>query len=177
MKNGFSKRLLAFHERKKEILAGAYHHCPGSFGPIDHAGRRHGGIAVYLYSFLMMTMRRQKSNPKLTILALTTGLIVLHLITGRTWAILAALVIAVAGLSSNTLSSRIDFLWMKLAGFLNRIITGILLGATFFFLLFPLALLSRLFGKKDPLNLRNGEQSTFRSTLKKFDKVSFEKTW
>lgn len=66
---------------------------------------------------------------------------------------------------------------MKLAGFLSLIIPNILLGIIFFLLLFPIALLSRLFGKNDSLNLKNKSGSTFKNVNKEFDKISFEKTW
>jgi len=66
---------------------------------------------------------------------------------------------------------------MKLAWVLSLIIPNILLSSIFFLFLFPIALLSRLFGKKDPLMLKNPEKSVFRNQEKKFDKSSFENPW
>ena len=122
-------------------------------------------------------MKTQDSNPARTVLTICVGFIVLYLITGWEWTLPVALVIGLAGLFSTYLSTKIDYLWMKLSWLLSLLIPNILLCIIFFFLLLPIALLSRLFGNKDPLNLRNKVQSTFHDSNKQFDKFSFEKPW
>jgi ABC-type dipeptide/oligopeptide/nickel transport system permease subunit len=122
-------------------------------------------------------MKTQKTNPSRTVLTICVGFILLYLITKWEWTIAAALVIGLAGLFSTYLSLKIDYLWMKLTWLLSLIIPNILLCIIFFFLLLPIALLSRLFGNKDPLNLSNKVQSTFHDSNKQFDRMSFEKPW
>ncbi len=124
-------------------------------------------------------MKAIKTNPSRTVLTLSVGFIVLYFITDWQWTLPAALLVGLAGIFSTYLSIKIDYLWMKLAGFLSLIIPNILLGIIFFLLLFPIALLSRLFNQanKDPLNLQNKAQSNFKSSIKNFDKESFEKPW
>jgi len=122
-------------------------------------------------------MKTQKTNPKKTVLTICIGLIILYLITKSEWTLMAAMFIGLAGLFSTYLSTKIDYVWMKLSWLLSLIIPNVLLFIIFFFLLFPTALLSRLFGQRDPLNLKNRSQSNFKDTNKKFDKFSFEKPW
>ncbi|MFA5322437.1 MAG: hypothetical protein WC373_07150 [Smithella sp.] len=122
-------------------------------------------------------MKKQNTDPTKTVLTISVGLMVLYLITKWDWTILTALAIGLAGIFSTYLSGKIDYLWMKLAWLLGLIIPNILLAIIFFFLLFPVALLARLFGKTDPLDLKNTSASTFKNVNKKFNKASFEKPW
>ena len=122
-------------------------------------------------------MKGQKTDPIKTVLTISVGFMVLYLITKWNWTILTALAIGLAGIFSNYLSKKIDYLWMKLAWLLNFILPKVLLFIIFFLLLFPLGILSKLFGKKDSLNLNNKADSLFIKCNKKFDKVSFEKPW
>ena len=122
-------------------------------------------------------MKEQKTDPQKTVLTISIGFIVLYFITKWDWTILIALAIGFAGIFSTYLSTKIDYLWMKLAWLLNLILPKILLFIIFFLLLFPLAILFRLFGKKDPLNLNNKAETNFINCNKKFDKVSLEKPW
>lgn len=122
-------------------------------------------------------MKKEKTNPSQTVLTIVVGLIILHFMTGRCWILPVALAIGFAGIFSNYVSEKIDYLWMKLARLLGMIIPNILLALLFFFLLFPIAVLSRFFGQKDPLNLKNKSDSNFKDVNKEFDKISFKKIW
>lgn len=124
-----------------------------------------------------MIMKRQKTDPAKTVLTISVGFIVLYLITKWDWTISVALVVGLMGVFSTYLSRMIDFLWMKLSWLLNLITSNILLSTIFFLFLFPIALLSRLFGKNDPLNLKNKAGSNFKNSNKQFDKISLEKPW
>ncbi|MCB9266543.1 MAG: hypothetical protein H6558_16075 [Lewinellaceae bacterium] len=111
------------------------------------------------------------------ILAITVGFIGLYLLTGWSWPVVAAFAVGLAGMLSETLSKKIAFLWMKLAQGLSFVVPNILLALAFFLVLCPFAFLSRLFGKKDPLMLKDSAGSTFREVDKTFDKGSLENTW
>jgi len=121
--------------------------------------------------------KTQKTDPVKTVLTISVGFTVLYFITKWDWTIITALVVGLAGVFSSYLSKKIDFLWMKLAWFLNLIVPNVLLTIIFFLLLFPLALLSRIFGKKDPLILKNKKDSYFKNCNRQLDKTSFEKPW
>lgn len=118
-----------------------------------------------------------KTDPVKTVLTITVGFLVIFLVNHQSWAIITALGIGIAGVFSPFLSRKIDFLWMKLAWVLSLIMPNIILTIVFFLILFPIAALSRLFGKKDPLQLKNSKDSTFSICHKEFKKESFEKPW
>jgi len=113
---------------------------------------------------------------KSTILIISMGFLILHLIFLWHWAIYASLIIGVAGASSNYLSKKIEWAWMKFAELLGYIIPNILLSIVFFLFLFPISLLSKLF-TKDPLMLSRNYKTYFIDINKKMDKKGFEKIW
>lgn len=122
-------------------------------------------------------MKIVKSEPAKTVLTITVGFLVIFLITKLKWMLLVALVVGLIGILSTYLGKQIDFLWMKLTWVLGKIVPNILLSVIFYLFLFPVALLSRVFGKKNLLNLKNTQESLFKEKGKAFDKASFEKPW
>ena len=121
--------------------------------------------------------KKGTSNPARTVLTITVGFIVIYLITQLEWALIVAVSVGAVGILSNYLSKQIDWLWMKLAWVLSLIVPNILLSLVFYIILFPVALISKLFGKKDQLQLKNTATTTFVTVDKTFDKESFEKPW
>jgi len=111
------------------------------------------------------------------ILTIVIGFIVIYLITGHNWAIITSLFIGLIGIFSNYLSDVIAALWMKIAEVSSFIVSTILLSIVYFLILCPVAILSRTFGKKDPLDLRDTGNSTFKDKSEEFGKSSFEKMW
>jgi hypothetical protein len=122
-------------------------------------------------------MQKIKSNPVKTMLTISIGFLVIFIITKLNWALLIALVIGLIGLFSSFLSKQIEFLWTKLSLFLGLIVPNILLSAIFYLFLFPIAVLSKIFGKNDSFKLKNNADSVFISSNKEFNKNSFEKPW
>ena len=122
-------------------------------------------------------MNKTTTEPIKTILTISVGFLVVFLITDWEWAIYTALAIGLIGMFSPFLSKQVDFLWMKLAWLLSLIVPKILLSTIFYLFLFPIATLSKLFGSKDPLMLKNEKNSTFRTEEKVFEKTTFEKMW
>ena len=122
-------------------------------------------------------MKNIKSEPIKTCLTIAVGFIVVFLATKGQWAIYVSLIVGAIGLFSDYLSQKIDFVWMKLTWVLSLIVPNILLGVIFYLFLFPIALLSKLFKKDDPLLLKNSNNSTFTTEHKEFGKASFEKPW
>lgn len=129
-----------------------------------------------------MSVKKQLT-PSKTVLTIVVGFLVIYLV-GRfrllkdfTWALWVSAIIGVLGLLSSYLALKIQDAWMGLASILSRIIPPILLSVIFFVILFPVALLSRLFGDKDPLQLKKTDKSLFKTVDKTFTKDTFEKTW
>ncbi|MBW3466391.1 hypothetical protein [Arthrospiribacter ruber] len=122
-------------------------------------------------------MKKVKSDPTKTVLVITVGMILLYVIFSWEWAIYVSLTVGVLGMLSAYLAKKIDWFWGKLTFVLSLIVPNVLLSLVFFLLLTPIALASRLFGKKNPLNLKNTEKSLFKSVNKNFPASSFEKPW
>lgn len=118
-----------------------------------------------------------KTDSTKILLTISIGFIVIYLITGHHWAIITSLLIGLIGIFSNNLSDIIAALWMKIAGVLSLIVPNILLSIFYFLILFPVAILARIFGKKDPLGLKDSTKSTFKDKKDPFEKSLFEKTW
>jgi hypothetical protein len=125
----------------------------------------------------MSSTKKMKSDPRQTILVITLGMIVVYLAFQVKWAITAALLVGIAGLLSDKLAEKIDWLWMKLTWVLSMIVPNILLSAVFYLFLTPIAIFSRIFGEKNPLSVKNIAPSLFKDHGKPFDKASFEKPW
>ncbi len=122
-------------------------------------------------------MKKTTTEPAQTILVICLGLIVVHLATKWRFALPIALVIGLMGTFSTTMAYWIDYAWMKLAWLLSLIVPNILLSAVFYLFLTPFGLLSRIFGDRDPMQLKNTSNTMFKDSQKSFDKKSFENPW
>lgn len=85
-----------------------------------------------------------------TLLAITTGLVVLGLTFGARWCFVVAAIAGGIGLLSPALSGWIAQGWSWLGAKLGWINGRILLGLVFFVVLTPVALLRRLLAKRSP---------------------------
>jgi uncharacterized membrane protein YfhO len=87
------------------------------------------------------------------------------------------IIIGLLSIVSEKINDKIIWIWYKLSEFLGLIMPNILLSLVFYLVLTPLALLSNLDKKKNPLQLRNNSKSTFISKHKTFSKEILEKIW
>lgn len=122
-------------------------------------------------------MKKYNTTPIQTVLAITVGFLVIFMITKNEWLLYVSLVVGILGVFSNFMAEKIHVVWMKLAWILSLIVPNILLSFIFYLFLFPIATLSKIFGKKDPMGLKNTQSSLFKTVNKEFDKASFEKVW
>jgi len=122
-------------------------------------------------------MRKNKSNPIKTILTICLGFLFIYLFTKLNGWLYASILIGSLSLLSSFIAKKIDFIWMKLTWLLSKIVPNVLLVIIFYIILFPVALLSRIFGNKDELNLKNNSDSLFETVTKNFESSSFKKTW
>ena len=111
----------------------------------------------------------KKDTSKSTILVISMGFLALYLLFAWRWAGITSLVIGLAGILSDTLSNKIEWVWMKLSHILSLIVPSVLLTILFYLILFPISLLSKLF-TKDPLMLSNRHSSFFIDVNKEFNK-------
>ena len=116
-------------------------------------------------------------HPAEAILGIVIGFMGLYLLFQWEWALWLAFSLGMAGVLSNYLAQKINIAWQFIGKILGFIMPNVLLSLVFFLLLTPLALLARLFRKKDPLFLKNRQASTFREKSADFDAKSFENPW
>ena len=124
-----------------------------------------------------MDRRSNKVDATKTVLLLVLSGVVFYFIYRQDWMLFVGLVVGVLGLISDTMSFYIDFLWRKLGWLLGLVVPKVILSIVFFIFLTPLAILSRIFGPKDPLHLTFKGGSLFKVVDKKFHKSHFEKMW
>ncbi len=122
-------------------------------------------------------MQNSESKPLQSVLIISLGFAIIYLSSGTIWFLYLAFAIGFLGAISTFLAQKIDFLWGKLGLVLSKIIPPFLLMLIFFLLLYPIALLSRLFGQQDPLNLKKPVGSLLKVRKQAFTEASFEKTW
>ena len=118
----------------------------------------------------------KKDSAKSTLLVITLGFLLIHLLFEQQWAIYVSLVVGILGAASDWAAGKIEWVWFQLGNVLSKIFPTILLPAIFYLVLSPLAMLSKLF-TKDPLQLKNNSTSTFHEAQGGDVRKSMEKTW
>lgn len=124
-----------------------------------------------------MNKKSSKTEAHKTVLVITVGMLVLYVLTKKQFALNASIFIGLLGLASNYLALKIDYVWMKIAWVLSKIMPNIILTIFFYVVLTPIALLSRIIDRKDQLSLKNTTSTLFKDSNKEFSKDSFEKPW
>ncbi len=103
----------------------------------------------------------EKTNKYLVILIIVTGLSVLHLLFKIE--ILLPIALSIAGISilSSHVAGWIVWVWDKIALVLGTVNSKILLSVIFYVFLFPIAIISRISKKKDPLILKKRPEGSY----------------
>ena len=103
----------------------------------------------------------EKTNKYLVILVIVTGLIGMFFLFKIDILLPIALSIAVVSIISPYLAEKIVWVWDKIALILGTINSKILLTAVFYLFVVPIALISRIFKKKDDLILKKKPEGTY----------------
>lgn len=119
----------------------------------------------------------QKNHPLKTVLLLVVASVILFLWKGWSWALPIALVIGLSSLLSPLITKKVDWAWRQLSKSLSWFIPKIILSLIFFLVLWPTAVLARLFGHSDPLNLKDLKSSLFHIIEKNYQPEDFERPW
>lgn len=134
-------------------------------------------MLLLLLSTPFFNMKTKKNNSIKTVLIISVGFAIVFWKTNWNWALIVSILIGLLGVISEKISKLIDFLWMKLAKVLSYVIPNILLSLVFYLFLFPLSVLSKIFGKGNYINLKNRNTSLWNTYNKTINKDYFEKTW
>ena len=78
----------------------------------------------------------------------------------RTWSILVSIIFLFLGLINSVILTPLNKLWFIFGIFLGKIVSPFIMGIIFFFVVTPIGLLMRLFGK-DILNLKYNKNNTY----------------
>jgi hypothetical protein len=114
---------------------------------------------------------------KETVLVITVGCIILHLVFKNRVFLYCAVVIGLAGVLSFYLSEKIDWVWGKLSFIMGEITNRILLTIIFLLVVTPVGLIRR-FRKKNSLTyFDKNATSNFSSRDHTFNKKDLENTW
>jgi len=166
---------MAVYERAKKNLAGTNHYCIAIIGSTNCIWRWNCCCSIHLYTILK-EIKMKADTSKYTILVISMGFLLLDILFSMPWARTISFITGIIGIISDSFSRAVEKGWMAVSRLLSFIVPSILLGSVFYLLLFPIAIVSKIF-TKDPLKLQNEYQTLFIPVRKDIDKKSFEKTW
>ncbi len=78
----------------------------------------------------------------------------------RLWSLIISLLFLFLGLINSKILNPLNRLWFKFGIFLGKVISPIIMGIIFFFVVTPIGLIMRIFGK-DVLNLKFSKNKTY----------------
>ena len=78
----------------------------------------------------------------------------------RIWSVLISLLFLILGIINSKILTPLNKVWFKFGIFLGKIISPIIMGVIFFFVVTPTGIIMRLMGK-DLLNLKNNNSKTY----------------
>lgn len=154
-------------------MVAPYYCCVTIYGHSHSIWWRQCHRPFYLFTLLMAT----KKTYYTTVLTICIGFLIIYAFTLNVYLLWIVGTLIVLSLVSSYCARKIHEYWMGLGTLLGYIVPPVLLTVIFFFILFPVALLSKIFGEKDPLQLKNKKSTTFKSVSKTYDTASFEKPW
>jgi len=121
-------------------------------------------------------MKREKHLE--TILSIILGLAVIFWLTKNKYLLPAIIILVVIGLFSTYLTEKIHWLWMKISHIMGSVMSKVILSVIFYFFLFPISLLSKIFTKKNILQLkRTDEVSYYTSRNHQYTSEDIENPW
>ena len=87
----------------------------------------------------------------------------------RIWALIISFIFLTLGVLNSSLLTPLNKIWFKFGLYLGKIVSPIVMGVIFFFVVTPIGLLMRIF-KKDLLNLKYNNRNSY--WIKKTDPKS-----
>jgi|APSaa5957512535_1039671.scaffolds.fasta_scaffold41735_3 hypothetical protein len=121
------------------------------------------GLIITFYIFIMHI--KKSSNKSFGIVFFIVFMLIglwpiLNNETYRFWAIIVAFVFFILGLTNSKLLTPLNILWFKFGLLLGKIVSPLVMGIIFFFVVTPIAILMRIF-KKDLLKLKYNSKSSY----------------
>lgn len=112
-----------------------------------------------------------------TFFGLLLGAVVLFFLKNYTIIPVVMLAVGLVSLLVPAIAHAIDWVVSKVIRVIGIFLSAVLLFLSFFFVLTPVALIARLFGKTDSLGLKRPTTTNYKVVNKTFDPGGFEKMW
>lgn len=112
-----------------------------------------------------------------TLLVIITGLLVFWYLKKLEVLLYISLGIGLTGIFIPPFATALDWFWYKLAKVMGAVMSRVILAVFFFCILTPLALLKKVFGKKDGLQIKSGGTSTWKDRIHLFKPADIENPW
>jgi len=78
----------------------------------------------------------------------------------RIWSLIISVIFIILGLLNSKILTPLNKLWFKLGIFLGKIVSSLIMGVIFFFVVTPIGLIMRMLGK-DVLNLKQNKDKSY----------------
>ena len=78
----------------------------------------------------------------------------------RIWSLVVSIVFLILGIINSKILTPLNILWFKFGLFLGKVVSPIVMGIIFFFVVTPTGIIMRLIGK-DLLNLKKNNSNTY----------------
>ena len=118
----------------------------------------------------------QKTKILETSLVLTTGFLILYIISSKAIFLYLALVFGIIGIFVKPLAKIIAIAWFKLADILSYIVSKVILGALFFLILLPISMIYKIFNK-DKLQIKRTKKTNWVERNQTYSLVDLENIW
>ena len=132
-------------------------------------------IAPFIYT-LFWSWKMDKAKTLESMLVLTAAFLLLYFITTSDLFLYIAFALAITGIFIKPLARYIALTWFKLAGILNYVVSGLVLGTIFFVVLFPVSLLYRI-SNRDKLQLKKKNRSLWIERNQKYLPENLKDIW
>ena len=123
-----------------------------------------------------MNKKTQNNSTYGSVLAIMFGLLIFYYIYKLNILLIIAFSLCALSLLSYKISLLIHKIWIYLAMVLSRIISPIILSIFFYFFLFPISLLSKIF-RKNIIVKKDNLSSMYKTVNTNFSNTDFEETW
>jgi len=132
---------------------------------------------LHLFTHYFRMIKEKNFNPYKVNLTLVSVFGFIYFFQRYEILLYTSLSIGLISLISSVANEFIAKSWMKLGWIMSLIVPKIVLSLFYFLVLTPIALLSKFFGNKKYLKLKDNSQSLFEDVNKEFQPNSFEKMW
>jgi hypothetical protein len=163
---------MGIYPGKKKVVVASFNNFSSDHWTASGNWREFCVSTIYLHHFLAMKVAREKE----TIITIMVGCIVLSKVFSIPVLLLVTLGIGIAGIASDKLTRWIHKAWFLLADILGYVMSKIILGTLFIFVLIPIALLAKIF-RKDIMMVKKDYPSYFVEKHTVYEPKDLENPW